>query len=36
LKPLQARPEFLEMQAILAGMEAEAAQGTESGEFDHS
>ena len=36
LKPLQARPEFLEMQAILAGMEAEAAQGTEPGEFDHS
>jgi hypothetical protein len=36
LKPLQARPEFLEMQAILAGMEAEAAQGTESGEFDLS
>ncbi len=26
LKPLQARPEFLEMQAILAGMEAEAAR----------
>lgn len=27
LKPLHARPEFLEMQAILDGMEAEAARG---------
>jgi len=36
LKPLHARPEFLAMQAILTGMEAEAAQDPESGEFDDS
>ena len=34
LKPLQARPEFLEMQTILAGMEAETAQDPESAEFE--
>ena len=30
LKPLHSRPEFLEMQAILAGMEAEAARDVDS------
>ena len=34
LKPLHANPEFIDLQQILAGMEAEAGQDTESAEFD--